>query len=115
MNDLKKKAYQFRLDLFKYIRRNPHHGGMELLEQFEKLFLTDDLIFCSKKELKDKLNVVISEKENYMIFETGIHYKKNVPLYDYKVANVTIDDIEKVVKEEFVSVLEIDWLDKHFI
>lgn len=115
MNKLKEKAYQFRLELLKYIKRNPYHGGMELLEQFEKLFLTEDLVFCSKEELKNKLNVVVSQDEDYMIFETGIRCRKHIPVHDLKNAYVTTDDIEKLIREEFVDCLEIDWLDKHFI
>ena len=115
MNKLKEKAYQFRLELFRYIKRNPHHDGMELLEQFEKIFLTEDLIFCSKQELKNKLNVVVYQNEDHMIFETGIRCRKHIPLYELENANVTTDDIKKLIKEEFVDCLEIDWLDKHFI
>ena len=49
MNPIKKQCYEFQEDLIKYIRRNPQNGGMELIERFEKLLLTEDIIFCSKK------------------------------------------------------------------
>ena len=115
MNKLKEKAYQFKLELFKYITRNPYQGGMELLEQFDKLFLNEDLIFCSKEELKDKLNIHSVENEHYVTFETGLYFRKTIPLYDLRMSNIAVTDIEKLTKEEFIRSLEIDWLDKHFI
>lgn len=115
MNPIKEKCYELHLDLFKYIRRNPQNGGMELLERFEKLLLTEDLIFGSKKELKDKMKVIVKNEEEFVTFETNLVFRHRIPKHEYIMLNINDEEIKKLVKEEFVDCLEIDYLSKHFI
>lgn len=85
---------------------------IDAMRELCELLLDRDLIIGSKEVLKKKLKVdsyQCEEDKEYTIIKTGIYYQKieftNL-VKDYK------DEVERVLKEQFIEALETQCMDK---
>ena len=111
-NRVREEIRRLHADLYKLVKNHPSSEGLDLLERYEKIMLDPDLLIGSKSALKEKLNVVITDGEGYKAFATGTCIRRRVPNYEFEKSVISEETMKKLIKEEFVKILEDDFLNK---